>query len=96
MSMVLVLEIVCTIAMLFCAFMLVKVNNAGKNQKYIANAIFRYNVDLIHRNFVNYLDGGQISYTTMESFGRTLWRLWDWGYTRIVDKETFEKIKPYI
>lgn len=96
MSMVLVLEIVCALVILFWAFMLAKVNNAGKNHKYIADAIFRYNIDLIHRNFVNYLDGGHISYTTMESFDRTLWRLWGWGYTRIVDKETFEKIKPYI
>lgn len=96
MNMILILKIICVIALLFCTFLMIKVDNASKNQKCIADAIFRYNVDLIHRNFVNYLDGGQIPYTTIESFARTLWRLWDWGYTRIVDKETFEKIKPYI
>lgn len=33
---------------------------------------------------------------SMAAYGTTLFRWWDWGYTRILPKELFEKVKPYI
>ena len=35
-------------------------------------------------------------YDDMESYDQTLFRLWDFGYKRILPTEQFEKIKPYI
>lgn len=32
----------------------------------------------------------------MESYRETLYRWWDWGYTRILTPVKFEIIKPYI
>jgi hypothetical protein len=32
----------------------------------------------------------------MESYNKTLYRLWDWGYKRIVPKEIYDRIKDYI
>lgn len=37
-----------------------------------------------------------VDYDDMENYVVTLWRLWDWGYTRILPKDKFEIIKPYI
>lgn len=42
---------------------------------------------------------GQSSYINtdkMEPYDETLYRLWDWGYKRIVPKDVFDKIKDYI
>lgn len=33
---------------------------------------------------------------SMESYEKTLYRLWDWGCTRIVPEDVFNEIKPYI
>lgn len=38
----------------------------------------------------------EVSPSDMETYDSTLWRLWDWGYTRILPKEKFELVKPYI
>ena len=37
-----------------------------------------------------------VDYDDMENYACTLFRLWDWGYTRILPKDKFEIIKPYI
>ena len=42
------------------------------------------------------LDDKNVSYDDMESDNKTLLRLWDWGYTRILPPEKFELIKPFI
>jgi hypothetical protein len=57
----------------------------------IDNAILRYQLDCISkqtRPLVDYIDA--------EKYTCTLYRLWDWGYTRILPKEKFELIKPFI
>lgn len=38
----------------------------------------------------------EVDYCDMESYERTLLRLWDWGYTRILPSDKFEIIKAYI
>ena len=37
-----------------------------------------------------------VDYDDMENYECTLFRLWDWGYTRILPKDKLEIIKPYI
>lgn len=44
----------------------------------------------------NYEKKNDVDYDDMENYVVTLWRLWDWGYTRILPKDKFEIIKPYI
>lgn len=63
-------------------------NNRRKIMKAICN---HYHYARMSRTpFVN------IRHSEMEPYFRTYFRLWDWGYTRIVPPEVFEKIKPYI
>lgn len=38
----------------------------------------------------------EITPDNMEPYVKTLFRLWDWGYTRILPKDKFEIIKGYI
>ena len=33
---------------------------------------------------------------SQESYTETLFRLWDWGYTRILPEKEYEIIKPYL
>jgi hypothetical protein len=49
-------------------------------------------MDCIENHNYSYL----VDYNDEESYEKTLFRLWDWGYTRILPKDKFEIIKPYI
>lgn len=83
------------VLILVTAYILVKNNNAYVNQNIIAEAIFHHNVEHIR----DYDENGYllvISYDCIEPYWKTFIRFWDWGYKNIVDKETFEKIQPYI
>ena len=57
----------------------------------ISEAIHDYRIaNRIHYNY--YID-----YDCMESYYKTLFRLWDWGYKRIVKNEyIYDEIKRYI
>ena len=60
----------------------------------ICDAIFRYKVQ-------NILDGRDenpnfVDYTDMESYEKTLFRIYDWGYKNILPKDKFNIIKPFI
>lgn len=83
--------IACMLALAFCWMMMRKNANTHKNQTLIAKAICVYNMLCIERN-----EQAVVYYDDMEDYDKTLWRLWDWGYTRIIPKEKFEIIKPYI
>ena len=63
------------------------------SHRLIGDAIYRYNVYLI-RKTKDYHE--LVFFCEMESYEKTLFRLWDWGYTRILPPEKFELIKPYI
>ena len=69
-------------------FFLIKNNVTHRNRAIIIYAIYLY-----ARN--NKLVVTDI-YDDMESYDQTLFRLWDFGYKRILPTEQFEKIKPYI
>lgn len=57
----------------------------------INDAIYRYQIRCIGKGISPIVD-----YSDREDYDQTLWRLWDWGYTRILPKDKFEIIKPYM
>ena len=58
----------------------------------ITDGIFIHNMIRIHEHRFSEI----IEYDDMEPYLKTLFRLWDWGYKRILPKEKFELIKPYL
>lgn len=84
---------VSVILMIIIIYLTIKTRNAYKNQKKIMDAIYLYGVDTMKKYGRNHF---QVSFDDMESYNDTLYRFWDWGYTRILPKEKFEIIKPYI
>ena len=86
------LPYVAVIALLFWLLFLIKDTHTEIQRDKISWAILRHNFDAIyHRR-----NGECIEQTVKEPYNKTLFRFWDWGYTRIVLPEVFEKIKPYI
>jgi hypothetical protein len=88
---ILVLAAVCYI------MMLIKVNNAYRNCSILLEAVHLYNIDVI--NSVDYRKEDLIEYEKYLGEGvltRTLFRLFDWGYTNILPQEVFERIIPYL
>lgn len=79
------------IGIVFCVVMLFKNINTYNNRKTIIEGICSYLIDCIDNDL-----NSQVCYDDMEDYEKTLWRLWDWSYKRILPKEKFEIIKPYI
>jgi len=76
--------------LLYELLMLIKIDNAYKNQEKILYAIDRY---IYETN--NYIKGFYLL-ESMEDFDATIFRLTDWGYKNILPKEDFELIESYI
>lgn len=89
-----ILIVVLIISMLFFTVLNLKNANTAKNQMRILNAITDYQNDCIKKDM--YKEALNVSIQDKEDYDKTLWRLWDWGYTRILPKDKFEIIKPYI
>ena len=83
--------IICFILVAFLIVLAFKNANTLKNRLKIIDAINRYHTDCI-RQWIS----PSVEYGDEEDYNTTLWRLWDWGYTRILPKDKFEIIKPYI
>lgn len=84
------------IAILFIALMLLLVmmfknDVTCRQQKRIANAIYVYGLVCIRSGAERKVD-----FDDMEHYDRTLFRFWDWGYTRILPPDKFEIIKDYV
>jgi hypothetical protein len=78
-------------AITFWGFLfIIKAENAYKNQMIIYNAIVDYD------KYYNDCEKALKLLKNVEDYTSTVFRLWDWGYTRILPKEDFELIKPYI
>lgn len=88
-----VVTVISTIILLIAIVYWFKIKNAYNNQIKIAEAIYLYNVDA-RKNGVRVFSN--VSFDDMESYNSTLYRFWDWGYTRILPKDKFELIKSYI
>lgn len=63
-----------------------------KQRDKINSAIHKYNKDCVFKNSANMLKYSEVT----EQYSKTLFRLWDCGYKRIVSKDIFEKIEKYI
>ncbi len=74
----------------FCLFMIAKNENTYKQRLKIIKAEYGYNSERINNNDYEILD------VELEPYNKTLYRLWDWGFKNIVDKESYEKIKDYL
>lgn len=61
------------------------------NHDKINNAIHLYVMQCLYKT-----KEPLVSYEDMESYESTLFRLWDWGYKRILPPEKYEIIKPFI
>ena len=62
------------------------------NRFRIEDAIYDYDITIVYvpgARFINPFD-------VMEPGYKTFWRLWDYGYKRIIPKETYELIKEYV
>lgn len=73
--------------------LLLKNENTYKQHKIILQAIYNYRIDL-HSKGIHYEI--RVNYDDMESYNKTFYRLWDWGYKNILPPDKFELIKPYI
>lgn len=82
---------ICVTVIACCIIMIFKANHTYKMHNIIDDAISFYNVRCIDNNTTSLVD-----YEDAESFESTMLRLYDWGYKRILPKEKFEIIKPYI
>lgn len=87
---------VCLAAVLFCVLLLAKSENTFRQHVLITTAVRDYHLDLIVRGVYDTLTDSMVDYDDMESYDHTLWRLWDWGYKRILPRDKYIYIKPYI
>lgn len=80
--------------LLICIFLILKNENTWKMQKMILDAIHKYNSYMIWNGELN--EDKLIEFDCMEDYNKTLLRLYDWGFKRIVSKDVYEKIKSYL
>lgn len=87
--------IVIALWLLFLLILIVKNFNTFEKRQKIINAIGAYLRCVIEEGgFYPYSNA--VDFDDMESYKKTFFRLWDWGYTRILPPEKFEIIKPFI
>lgn len=79
------------VAIVVCFYLLAKNENTCRMRIVIIDAIRDYKVDMYEKGLPILVD-----YTDKEPYYSTLFRLWDWGYTRILPPEKFKIIEPYI
>ena len=89
------------IVLIICGVMLIKNEVTYRNRIKILNAIYRYSFNNIAKDFDNWQPGqpqtwDSVNSSDMEDYDTTLYRFWDWGYTRILPPDKFELIKPFI
>ena len=85
---------VCILTLIFCVIAIAKNINTFNCHDKIGKAIKKYKIVCIQNHDWEALHF--VEYKDMEYYMKTLCRLWDWGYTRILPKDKFEIIKPYI
>ena len=85
-------RVVFVMIMLILLFIfLCKNTNAYNNRITIIDAIHEYKIDMKSQDKED-----EVGYDDMESFDRTLWNLFDWGYENILPPDKYEIIKKYI
>lgn len=84
-----------TLAVLvFFGLMWLKVDNATNNQLLISMAIFLYKKDRLEQEDLAHID--DVNWSDMEEFEKTVYRMTDWGYKRILPEEKYKLVKPFI
>lgn len=86
-----ILLIICVLGLIALKIFDHKNENTYENIARINHAIYDYKVDCMLNERQELVD-----YKDMEDYMKTFWRFWDWGYTRILPKDKYEIIKPYI
>lgn len=69
-----------------------KNNNNYKNHMIILNAIVKHNCAAIQEDRCDKC----ISYECIESYYKTLFNLFDWGYKNLVPRDVCKRIEPFI
>ena len=75
-----------SLILIFLVILWFKSDNAFNMHLYIATGIRDYIAS----------GGTEVTYKDMEDYIETVFRFWDWGYTRILPPDKFEKIQPYL
>lgn len=84
----------CWVASLCLVILLIKNENTNRKRMIIIEAIKEYCTFRIKNDTWDRTDLSL--YDCMEPYDRTLWRLTDWSYKRILPRDKFEIIKPFI
>ena len=83
----------------FLLYIVFKIQNTFKQQKRILSAIDVWLTDLINNCDERIIKDDYFianAFDSIEDYYCTLFRIWDWGYKRIVPPEMYEEIKEYI
>lgn len=72
--------------------LLFKNNNTYKNHIILLNAIAEHNRAAILKDQYD----KRISYACIESYCKTLFNLFDWGYKNLVPRDVYKRIEPFI
>lgn len=86
-----IILVFCFICLIALAIMFIKNDITFKHHMRILNAICAYRMDCIS-NKVDAL----VDFSDVEDYDKTLLRVWDWSMKRILPKDKYEIIKPYI
>ena len=86
--------VIILLAMFILVIIAAKNHNTFKQRHIILGAIYTYCRDVIDKENFEYRE--VVYFDDMEPYGKTLFRLYDWGCTRILPKDKYEIIKPYI
>lgn len=89
-----IILLICELIFILCVIAMIKNINTFRCHDKIDKAIYEYKLMCIQNHDWNALHC--VEYQDEEHYIKTFWRLWDWGYTRILPKDKFEIIKPYI
>ena len=85
------------VASVYCVVMLFKIDNTDRNLSIITDAIHLHNMDVINSDDFKeeYLIDYDV-YLDDDVMNRTLFRLFDWGYTNILPQDVYERIIPFL
>lgn len=86
--------VILLITLIFCLYLMVRLPVVSQYHDVIIEAIYQYRIHCIEEHKISELDN--VKHSDMEDISKTLFRFWDWDYTRILPKDKFEMIKPYI
>lgn len=87
------INVICYALIVFGVVLFIRTNVAYRNQTIIGDAVLAYSIDMINRDMFEAIE---VRFRDIEPFERTMFRLWDFGYTRLLPPDKFEIIRPYI